>query len=95
MLVDFSRSDTLADAVSKTFDGRHPCRMCHQIREGQDSERHEPSLVDTDRLPRVWLAVVAVPVNAFSPLVDRLVCDTRALETVFVLTPPEPPPQAV
>lgn len=41
MMVVFSRTDGLALAVQKTFDGQHPCRLCQQIHQGQQEERRQ------------------------------------------------------
>ena len=34
MLVSFSRQDSLLEAVSKTFDGEHPCEYCMLVDAG-------------------------------------------------------------
>jgi hypothetical protein len=39
MLVRFSQEGTVGEAISKTFDGRHPCRLCKLVREGRAEER--------------------------------------------------------
>ncbi|GDY22441.1 hypothetical protein LBMAG56_37880 [Verrucomicrobiota bacterium] len=38
MLCDFSRTGSLETAITKTFDGQHPCKMCVQIKQGKESE---------------------------------------------------------
>src|ERR1700729_2601426 len=44
MIVDYSRNAALTEAVEKTFDGRHPCRICTEIQKGQRSERTHDTL---------------------------------------------------
>jgi hypothetical protein len=39
MMVNYSCQGSLKDAVSKTFDGRHPCPLCKLVREGRKSEK--------------------------------------------------------
>ena len=39
MLADNLRSETLTEAVAKTFDGRHPCCLCKVVKEGRNSEQ--------------------------------------------------------
>jgi len=39
MLVNHLRTESLASAVSKTFDGDHPCPMCKAIERGKKSEK--------------------------------------------------------
>lgn len=42
MVVSYSRDATFSEAVSRTFDGEHPCPMCKVIKQGQAEERGQP-----------------------------------------------------
>ena len=42
MLVKYSRANGFARAVVMTFDGKHPCRLCQLVQEGQAKERQQP-----------------------------------------------------
>jgi hypothetical protein len=39
MLADNLQSSSLHEAVTKTFDGKHPCCLCKAITEGKKSEK--------------------------------------------------------
>jgi hypothetical protein len=39
MLADNLQTESVATAITKTFDGENPCRMCHQIAEGKKAEQ--------------------------------------------------------
>jgi len=39
MLAANLSADSLSEAVSKTFDGEHPCELCHKITAGKQSEK--------------------------------------------------------
>jgi hypothetical protein len=39
MLVANARHAPLSEAVAKTFDGNHPCDLCHAVANGQKSEK--------------------------------------------------------
>jgi hypothetical protein len=39
MLADNLQRDSFVEAVSKTFDGEHPCKMCHDISAGKQAEK--------------------------------------------------------
>jgi hypothetical protein len=39
MLADNLQTESVATAITKTFDGENPCRMCHQISEGKKTEK--------------------------------------------------------
>src|SRR5271168_4598451 len=45
MIVDYSRDGALTEAVQKTFDGRHPCRICTVIQKSRQSEKKQESLL--------------------------------------------------
>lgn len=93
MLIANAQNEPLAAAVRKTFDGRHPCKMCHQIREGRDHERRESSLASRDEAPRVWLAFSAVPPQFATTPHRALAAAASYRPAEFVAAPPEPPPR--
>jgi hypothetical protein len=39
MLVRYTQEGTFTEAVSKTFDGEHPCKMCQFVEQGRAQER--------------------------------------------------------
>lgn len=39
MLATHLRTDSVSEAITKTFDGEHPCQMCHQISAGKKAEK--------------------------------------------------------
>jgi hypothetical protein len=39
MLMANARHSPLSEAVAKTFDGAHPCDLCHAVADGKKSER--------------------------------------------------------
>ena len=41
MVVSYSQTDSLSIALEKTFDGQHPCRLCHFVKDGQQQEHAE------------------------------------------------------
>jgi len=91
MLLSYSRSGSVATAIAKTFDGRHPCPLCKAIAKGEqggkkqdyqpgngkiDMDFRRPSaLLYPPRLPRKWRSVAA---NALA----------------FFVEPSVPPPKA-
>ncbi|HXA09857.1 MAG TPA: hypothetical protein VNW28_07725 [Chthoniobacterales bacterium] len=44
MLVENACHVPLSDAVAKTFDGNHPCDLCHMVATGQKSEKKSEML---------------------------------------------------
>ncbi|MBM3835584.1 MAG: hypothetical protein FJ403_20395 [Verrucomicrobia bacterium] len=41
MFINFSQHDPVSEALVKTFDGNHPCRVCDFVAEGKKSEKKE------------------------------------------------------
>lgn len=39
MIVSYAQESPLTEAVVKTFDGQHPCKLCKQIAKGKGSEK--------------------------------------------------------
>lgn len=46
MLVDYSRTESVSVAVTKTFDGKHPCELCHRVAKESSTERKVPASAD-------------------------------------------------
>lgn len=41
MLLSYSRGTTITEAWSKTFDGKHPCKLCKTVRAGKAAEKKQ------------------------------------------------------
>ena len=41
MLLTYSRGTSLSEAVTKTFDGQHPCALCKFVRDGRAEEKEQ------------------------------------------------------
>jgi hypothetical protein len=39
MVLEYSRDAPFKEALAKTFDGRHPCSLCHAVQTGKKSEQ--------------------------------------------------------
>lgn len=58
MVHDFSRGDSLTQAVEKTFDGKHPCAMCKKIAKAKNSDasgENAPVTVKMDKKAEVFV----------------------------------------
>ena len=44
MAVTYSTGSTLSAALEKTFDGKHPCKLCRLVKKGEQTERKQPML---------------------------------------------------
>lgn len=93
MFVRYSQGGTVGEALSKTLDGQHPCKLCRLVRQGRAEERQkQDGTVITPKLD--WIAfpdavslLLRVSVGrCMRPQVDDLPPERRA-------SPPVPPPR--
>ncbi len=93
MLVKFSRTTSFAQAVTLTFDGKHPCRLCRLVKEGQAREREQKSQA-IQPLQKMELGLPPALMVIFHPSAPRNEIEPdRQFETRNE-RPPTPPPRA-
>lgn len=97
MVIEFSATDTLWTAVSKTLDGRHPCALCLKIRDGREREQGTPAAVPTLKetlasaaVREEAAAVMPWPPEGGAPCVGYV----PVFHSEFIDGPPSPPPRA-
>ena len=58
MIQDYSRTATIAEAITKTFIGRSPCNLCKKISEERQKENGLPAIVKFGKMGEIfWLAM--------------------------------------
>jgi len=90
MLADNLRRDSLAQAVTHTFDGQHPCQLCKAIADGKKSERKSelaPCFKTLEFPPATEDFALIVPARFALPSHADIFTRT------FSETPPTPPPR--
>jgi hypothetical protein len=93
MLVSYSRQASLVQAVSMTFDGKHPCRLCHLVKEGQAKEQREgKNSAKPDE--QIQLGLPPVVGCLFRPPTPVLMAELFGLPDGRTDSPPTPPPRA-
>jgi len=94
MIVTYSRGASVVEAVSKTFDGEHPCKLCLAIKVGRAEEKkqEQPKTKPASKFD-VGLTWQPIRFDFFVP---------RAWQSASALTapsraepPPKPPPRFV
>ncbi|NDB77486.1 MAG: hypothetical protein EB141_17905, partial [Verrucomicrobia bacterium] len=60
MLVTYAQQTSFHEAVTKTFDGKNPCRLCQLVRAGQQSEKKAESLLPMVKIESLPCAQVQV-----------------------------------
>jgi hypothetical protein len=92
MFVKFSQSDPLKPALVKTFNGKHPCKLCLLIATGKKSEKKQETPKASIKLDLFsWANSLAVSPAAFA---HRTI---NAVPLICMLGdgPPKPPPRPI
>ena len=92
MLVQNSLRGSLREAVSRTFDGAHPCSLCHVVQKGRSAEKKNDGQPGTPRIDLVCPPAARPLVREFVPFV-YLVTNVSLGE--FGQSPPVPPPRFI
>lgn len=91
MLADNLRTAPFREAVQRTFDGKHPCKLCHEISKGRAAEKQtEFPMWAARKLEFVSQRLVFV---FAAPTHYRLVPEFFSAGTDRPHRPPVPPPR--
>lgn len=91
MVMDYAQESSISEAVSKTFDGRHPCKLCKLVKKGKESEQRQDALKIKTKIdfwapaPEAALPHSEVAALEFPPLTENL--------PYLKAAPPLPPPR--
>jgi hypothetical protein len=90
MIIKYSQDSTFSEAIEKTFDGQHPCKLCKLVDAGKKAEKKSESKDSLKKLDLVSPNFALFTFHSDSgPKVSFLLhCDLR------IETPPTPPPLA-
>ena len=92
MLMANARQVPLSQAVARTFDGAHPCDLCHAVAQGKKSEKKSeilPTIAKMDLICPTRNLDWRPPFAPYSYL-SLLVAFRQRFQT-----PPSPPPRSV
>jgi hypothetical protein len=91
MLIDYSKRAPLCQAIVQTFDGAHPCSLCHIVAKGKASEKKSDI---QSPVPKIDIICVARVIKMISPgaLFQYALRDFFASEIKH--SPPVPPPRS-
>ena len=92
MLVQNARHEPLAAAVARTFDGAHPCGLCHAVAAGKKSEQKSQAL---PAMSKVDLICLSHPLRLEPPAVPFAYPRGLFVFAEWALAPPVPPPRSL
>jgi hypothetical protein len=92
MLVEYSKGAPLCRAIAQTFDGAHPCSLCHVVASGKASEKKSDIQSPAPKIDIICVARLIRLISPFAPFY-------YALQDFFVSkieqSPPVPPPRSL
>jgi len=90
MVVSYAQSAPLGEALSKTFDGQHPCKICKVVKEGKKSEKQQQFQKSAAKID-FFLAQSLVKI--FPPVVAPSRAPMCVEMSALISSPPVPPPR--
>jgi hypothetical protein len=91
MLIEHSKGASLCQAIAQTFDGAHPCSLCHVVSAGKNSEKKSDLQPPGPKIDMICLARAIRLPPPFAPF-EYPVRDFSSSERRP--SPPVPPPRA-
>jgi hypothetical protein len=92
MLIENSRHASLCKAIAQTFDGDHPCSLCHIIATGKASEKKSDIQSPAPKIDIICVAGLIRLISPFAPFQYALP-DFSVFE--IEQSPPVPPPRSL
>ena len=93
MIVSYSRNASLTEAVSKTFDGQHPCCMCKAIKQGRAEEKQQQQKQESKPDSKIKLALPEAEFVLHSPVRELELPSVDQWATARTYEPPKPRPR--
>jgi len=90
MLIDYSKRAPLCQAITQTFDGAHPCSLCHVVNVGKNSEKKSDLQSPTPKIDMICVSLTASFVRPFVSI-EYAMRDFSFGE--IGRSPPVPPPR--
>ena len=90
MIVDYSKNASLCHAIAKTFDGAHPCSLCHAVNAGKNSEKKSDL---QSPAPKIDMICVWRTTSSFRPFIAFEYTVLDFCSSQIEHSPPAPPPR--
>jgi hypothetical protein len=91
MLIDYSKRAPLCHAIAQTFDGAHPCSLCHVVNKGKNSEKKSDLQSPAPKIDMICASRSGHLIRLFLPFeyTVRDFCSSQ-----IGRSPPVPPPRS-
>ncbi len=91
MVVNYSHDAPFTEALSKTFDGQHPCKLCKLVQEGKAKEKKQDTQKPTKEVEKSLPAGRAFAL--YPPELEPTVFSVLSQADARVEPPLLPPPE--
>jgi hypothetical protein len=92
MIIDYSKRAPLCQAIAQTFDGAHPCSLCHVVRTGKNSDKKQDLQSPAPKIDMICVPLADRIERPFAPF-EYATGDSFSFE--FGHSPPVPPPRSL
>ena len=92
MIVDYSKNASLCHAIAKTFDGAHPCSLCHIVSKGKSAEKKSDLQLLT---PKLDLICTKHAITLALPFISFDYANSNFRISEVAQSPPVPPPRSI
>ena len=92
MIIDYSKCVPVRQAITRTFDGAHPCSLCHAVNTGKNSEKKSDLQSSTAKIDMICAARALRLLPPFRPF-EFAVANFSLTERRHSL--PVPPPRSL
>jgi hypothetical protein len=90
MLIEHSKGASLCQAIAQTFDGAHPCSLCHAVNKAKNSEKKSDLQSPTPKIDMICVTRATQLSPQFAPF-EYGPCNFSLPEVTR--SPPVPPPR--
>jgi hypothetical protein len=92
MVIDYSKHAPLCQAIAQTFDGAHPCSLCHVVSKGKNSEKKQDLRSSSPKIDMICAPLANRIDRPFVPF-EHAINGSCSLE--LGQPPPVPPPRSL
>jgi hypothetical protein len=90
MIVNYSKRGSLCQAIAQTFDGAHPCSLCHIVNKGKTTEKKSDLQLLT---PKIDIICTKRVITLVQPFVRFDYATSEFFVSEIGQSPPVPPPR--
>src|SRR6266571_8931558 len=92
MIIDYSKRAPICQAITQTFDGAHPCSLCHVVNTGKNSEKKSDL---QSAAPKIDMICASRAISLVPPFIRFEYATSTFSVSDSGHSPPVPPPRVL